>query len=74
MVNQCVVQHHLRLREGVSLERLGEEAGRDWREMIERRRVDALAAEGMIELDETALRPTPAGMQRLNAMLGYLLA
>ncbi len=64
----------LRLREGVALSRLSAEAGQDWRRKIDPERIRAMAGEGMLTLDDTRLRPTAAGLQRLNGLLSYLLA
>jgi putative oxygen-independent coproporphyrinogen III oxidase len=64
----------LRLREGVVLDRLSGEAGRPWQEMMDEKRVRVLADEGLLVLDAERLRPTLQGMQRLNGILGYLLA
>ncbi len=63
----------LRLKEGVSLARLSEEAGRPWEECFERKKLDVLIAEGMIVVDDETLTATAAGRQRLNGLLGYLL-
>ncbi len=64
----------LRLHEGVSLSRLSEESGKPWREGVDEKRLQALIDEGMLTLDTERLYATPAGLQRLNAVLGYLLA
>jgi oxygen-independent coproporphyrinogen-3 oxidase len=37
-------------------------------------RLQRLAAEGYLVLDDAGLRATPAGRQRLDALLGYLLS
>jgi oxygen-independent coproporphyrinogen-3 oxidase len=63
----------LRLRDGVSLANIGGEAGTDWQNLIDRKRLKALSDEGLLVLDGDILRPTMAGMQRLNGVLGYLL-
>jgi oxygen-independent coproporphyrinogen-3 oxidase len=62
----------LRLRKGIDL--------KNWRERFSTPLLDFLAAdkvarllrEDYIAVDETALRATSAGLQRLNAVLGYL--
>lgn len=56
----------LRLRAGVNLPE-------GWRNHIDEDKVQALIAEGMMVLANDNLRPTPAGMQRLEGMLSYLL-
>ncbi len=56
----------LRLKEGIELE------GFDIRK-LDPKRLNDLMKEGLLEQTETHLRPTLAGMQRLNGVLGYLL-
>ncbi len=63
----------MRLREGVSLSRLAEESGQPWDARLDRTRIQALAEEGLLVLEGDCLRPTIAGMQRLNGILSYLL-
>lgn len=63
----------LRLREGVALARLSAEAGRNWREGLDEKRLQILIDEGMLQLTGERLAATPAGLQRLNAVLNYLL-
>lgn len=63
----------LRMREGVSLSRLSAEAASDWQKIIDTKRIDILCDEGLLTLEEDRLRPTLAGMQRLNGLLAYLL-
>lgn len=63
----------LRLREGVALSRLSEEAGRPWAECLDAKKLDVLIAEGLIALTPETLAATAAGRQRLNGVLGYLL-
>ena len=63
----------LRLREGVALSDLSKEPGQDWRQKLDVAKIELLRAEGLVELTDTHLRPTAAGMQRLNGVLGYLL-
>lgn len=65
----------MRLREGVDLRQLENEAQRPWAEMLCRERLACLAGEGLVVLDEEVARlmPTRAGLQRLNGVLGYLL-
>lgn len=64
----------LRLAEGVKLARLTEEAGRSWQELLDEKKLGLLADEGLITLDDARLSATKAGLQRLNGILGYLLA
>ncbi len=61
----------LRLREGVSMARMKEEAGRA--DILDQKKIVALAEEGLLVMDGDILKPTQAGMQRLNGILGYLL-
>jgi len=58
----------LRLAEGVPLARLGEMAA-----ALRQDRLQALAAAGLLRLDDGRLIATPAGRQRLDALLGYLV-
>ncbi len=64
----------LRLAEGVPLSRIEEELGAPWTEAISQDRLAALQAEGMLKFDGERLLPTQQGLQRLNAMLAYLLS
>jgi len=64
----------MRLREGVPLKRLEREGGRSWRELLPQDKLKPLLGEGFIECDEQQIiKPTIAGMQRLNGILAYLL-
>jgi putative oxygen-independent coproporphyrinogen III oxidase len=63
----------LRLREGVPLDRLSRESGQDWRQRLDENKIGKLAGEGLLEFDGAMLRPTMAGLQRLNGVLSYLL-
>ncbi|MBI4030337.1 MAG: coproporphyrinogen III oxidase [Proteobacteria bacterium] len=56
----------LRLRGGMQLPS-------DWREYIEEKKMRALMQEGLLAVANDNLRLTPAGMQRLNGVLSYLL-
>ncbi|MCP5080646.1 MAG: coproporphyrinogen III oxidase [Alphaproteobacteria bacterium] len=62
----------LRLNEGISLKRHRELGGA----ALAQARVEALEAEGLVELDVEAERlvATPAGRRVLNAVIGYLAA
>ena len=64
----------LRLVEGVSRARLREELGADVETLLDARKLDRLIDAGFIALDDEQLRATPAGLQRLNAVLSSLLS
>jgi oxygen-independent coproporphyrinogen-3 oxidase len=64
----------LRLAEGVPLARIEAAAGRPWREAVDARGLERLVEGGFVELDgERRLAATPAGRQRLDALLVALL-
>ncbi len=63
----------LRLREGVPFARLESESGKSIDEILNPRKLKALSEEGLITLHSDSIKPTSAGMQRLNGLLGYLL-
>jgi oxygen-independent coproporphyrinogen-3 oxidase len=63
----------LRLSEGLSRASFLAEAGTSIEESFARR-LPVLIEGGFLALDDQALRATPAGLQRLNAVLGSLLA
>lgn len=63
----------MRLREGVPFARLEKESGKSVDDILNPRKLKALAEEGLIALPGDAIIPTSAGMQRLNGVLGYLL-
>jgi oxygen-independent coproporphyrinogen-3 oxidase len=63
----------LRLAEGVPLGRIEDAAGRPWREAVDARGLERLTDGGFVELDEARLAATPAGRQRLDALLVALL-
>lgn len=63
----------LRLKEGVPLTRLNAQAGSEWHDIIDPRRVKAMQDEGMLTLSDTHIAATDAGLQRLNGLLSYLL-
>lgn len=52
----------LRLREGIETP-----------PQMDRQKIAVMVREGYLEVDEKTLRPTRAGMQRLNGLLAYLL-
>lgn len=64
----------LRLAEGIDRSRFRAETGDDFKAMVDATRLADLVAGGFLELDETSLRATPAGRQRLNAVLAALVA
>ncbi|WP_188259856.1 radical SAM family heme chaperone HemW [Azospirillum tabaci] len=64
----------LRLREGVARARLVEETGRDIDGLVDSGALERLVAGGFLEVGKDTLRATHEGRQRLNAVLGALLA
>jgi oxygen-independent coproporphyrinogen-3 oxidase len=64
----------LRLAEGIARESFRRELSLEPETAFDAARLKALGAAGLIELDRRGLRATAAGRQRLNAVLGYLLA
>ncbi len=64
----------LRLREGVARARLVEEMGRDLDGLVDAAALGRLVTGGFLEVDDTAIRATHEGRQRLNAVLAALLA
>ncbi|MGF1595287.1 MAG: radical SAM family heme chaperone HemW [Kiloniellaceae bacterium] len=64
----------LRLTEGIARAAFRQEFGREPEALLAGERLARLGAEGYLELDEAGLRATAAGRQRLDALLGYLLA
>ncbi|NUB12363.1 coproporphyrinogen III oxidase [Azospirillum brasilense] len=64
----------LRLREGVARARLVEETGRDLDGLVDPAALERLVAGGFLEVGKDTLRATHEGRQRLNAVLGALLA
>jgi oxygen-independent coproporphyrinogen-3 oxidase len=64
----------LRLAEGVDRDRFAAEVGAPIEATIDRQRLADLVEGGFVVLDEHRLRATPAGRQRLNAVLATLLA
>jgi len=64
----------LRLREGISEPRFQRLTGRTFDDVFAREKIAALVAEGYVVRTNDCLRATPAGAQRLNAVIEYLLA
>ena len=69
-----MVMMGLRLSEGISRAAFAAELDAAPEDLLPRDRVARLQAEGYLVLDESGLRATPEGRQRLDAVLGYLLA
>ena len=63
----------MRLKEGVALSKIEEESGQKWDAVLLRDKIRSLRDEGLILLDDTHLKPTIEGMQRLNGVLSYLV-
>jgi putative oxygen-independent coproporphyrinogen III oxidase len=64
----------LRLAEGLPLSRLRAIGGAAADGLIDARRVEELVEEGFLDASPGVLRATAAGRERLDAMLGHLLA
>jgi len=62
----------LRLTAGIARARFRQALGREIEEALPPERLAGLVAGGFVELDEQGLRATPAGRQRLNAVLEAL--
>ena len=69
-----MVMMGLRLGEGISRAALHRELGAAPEDLLPADRLARLKSEGYLELDDDGLRATAAGRQRLDALLGYLLA
>ena len=69
-----MVMMGLRLSEGVARAAFERELGAAPEDLLPRDRLGRLVEEGYLALDDEGLRATPAGRQRLDALLGYLLA
>jgi len=63
----------LRLTEGIERARFAAQTGQTLEAALDAGRLDDLTEENLIELDETGLRATENGRQRLNALLAHLL-
>ena len=64
----------LRLGEGIARQAFRAETGREFEAVLDASRLAGLREAGFLTLDAAGLRATPAGRQRLNAVLGALLA
>jgi len=64
----------LRLTEGVARARLRDELRADVSHLLDTRKLDRLVEAGFLALDDERLSATPAGLQRLNAVLLSLLS
>ena len=62
----------LRLDEGIARAAFRRELGAEPEDLLPADRLAQLAEEGLISLDDTALRATEAGRRTLNALLAYL--
>jgi oxygen-independent coproporphyrinogen-3 oxidase len=69
-----MVMMGLRLTEGIAREAFQAELGAGPEALLPQDRLERLIAEGYLELDAAGLAATAAGRQRLDALLGYLLA
>jgi len=69
-----MVMMGLRLREGIERAALHRELGGEIEALLPAARLARLAEEGLLTVDAAGLRATAAGRQRLDALLGYLLA
>lgn len=64
----------LRLAEGIDRRRFTRRSGCDIADVLDADGLRHMCELGLVELDRTALRATEAGQQRLNWVLGRLLA
>jgi putative oxygen-independent coproporphyrinogen III oxidase len=64
----------LRLKEGVPLARIEEEAAQPFSQALDQTRLQRLIDGGFLALSEVRLTATPAGRQRLDAVLAALVA
>ena len=69
-----MVMMGLRLSEGIAREAFQAELGAGPEALLPRDRLERLVGEGYLELGDAGLGATAAGRQRLDALLGYLLA
>ncbi|MEM9469762.1 MAG: radical SAM family heme chaperone HemW [Pseudomonadota bacterium] len=71
-LQECVMMG-LRLREGISIQKIEKESGQSFSQAINQGKVKALTNEGLLELTATHIKPTKAGLQRVNALAAYFL-
>jgi oxygen-independent coproporphyrinogen-3 oxidase len=64
----------LRLIEGMQLANFRAETQTDFSDFVSPARLEALIQEGLLDLAAGRIKATPAGRQRLNAVLGFLLS
>jgi len=64
----------LRLSEGVDFAAFEKEAGKPLLQFVNQAHLKILLEEGLVEASQDTLKATPAGRQRLNAVLSYLVA
>jgi len=69
-----MVMMGLRLSEGIARRAFRDELESDPEALLPAEKLQRLAGEGYLEIDAAGLRATAAGRQRLDALLGYLLA
>ncbi|MGF1631857.1 MAG: radical SAM family heme chaperone HemW [Kiloniellaceae bacterium] len=69
-----MVMMGLRLTEGIARTAFEAELGAGPEDLLPQDRLERLVGEGYLELDAAGLGATAAGRQRLDAVLGYLLA
>ena len=69
-----IVLMGLRLTEGISQTRFRAQTGKAFDEALPSDKIATLIDEGYLAREPGALRATPAGLQRLNAVIEYLLA
>ena len=69
-----IVLMGLRLTEGISEARFRAQTGQSFDAALRPEKIAALVSEGYLVRDGGALRATSAGLQRLNAVIEYLLA
>lgn len=63
----------MRLKEGVALSKIEQESGQKWDAVLSYGKLKSLQDEGLIILNDTDIKPTIEGMQRLNGLLSYLV-
>ena len=63
----------LRKTEGIDAERFLELTGSSLEVALDKNKLEDLSQGGFVVVDQNGLRTTPAGRQRLNAILGHLL-